>query len=240
MAERTQLVDELLEERRRNEFLLLAAQVLSEVFDYRDMVTRLAQVSVPVLADLCIIDIADEAGPLRRMAAWHADPAEAGADRGAARACTRPNPTARTRSVEVMRSGRSMWSDHMTDEFLRETSRDERHYEIIKQLGFTSYMTVPLGSGGDGVIGTVTLVSAGSGRRFSEKDLGLAEQLATQVSSVVSRARAYDRERRICTSCSATCCPTPSPSCRAGTWRRATCPPRSASRSAATGTTSCR
>ena len=85
----------------------------------------------------------------------------------------------------------------MTDEFLRETSRDERHYEIIKQLGFTSYMTVPLGSGGDGVIGTVTLVSAGSGRRFSERDLGLAEQLATQVSSVVSRARAYERERRI-------------------------------------------
>ena len=43
----------------------------------------------------------------------------------------------------------------------------------------------------------MTLVSAGSGRRFSEKDLGLAEQLATQVSSVVSRARAYDRERQI-------------------------------------------
>ena len=43
----------------------------------------------------------------------------------------------------------------------------------------------------------MTLVSAGSGRRFSEKDLGLAEQLAKQVSAVVLRARAYDRERRI-------------------------------------------
>jgi PAS domain S-box-containing protein len=196
VAERTQLVDELLEERRRNEFLLLAAQVLSEVFDYRDMITRLAQVSVPVLADLCIIDIAEEAGPLRRMAAWHADPQK--------RALTKelrtqypPDPEGPHPTVEVMRNGRSMWSDHMTDAFLRQTSRDERHYEIIKQLGFTSYMTVPLGSGGDGVIGTVTLVSAGSGRRFSERDLGLAEQLATQVSSVVSRARAYERERRI-------------------------------------------
>ena len=36
----------------------LATQVLSEVFDYRDMVKRLAQVAVPVLADLCLIDIA--------------------------------------------------------------------------------------------------------------------------------------------------------------------------------------
>ena len=58
-------------------------------------------------------------------------------------------------------------------------------------------MTVPLRLRDEQVLGTVTLVSAGSGRRFSEKDLGLAEQLAEQVSSVVIRARAYDRERRI-------------------------------------------
>jgi serine phosphatase RsbU (regulator of sigma subunit) len=96
-----------------------------------------------------------------------------------------------------MRSGRSMWSDHMDDGFLRSTSRDERHYEILKMLEFTSYVTVPLRLRDEQVLGTVTLVSAGSGRRFSEKDLGLAEQLAEQVSSVVIHARAYDRERRI-------------------------------------------
>jgi len=55
-----------------NEFLLLATQVLSEVVDYREMVERLAQVSVPVMADLCLIDIVDEDGQMRRMAAWHA------------------------------------------------------------------------------------------------------------------------------------------------------------------------
>ena len=73
-AEREHLVEELLEARRRNEFLLLATQVLSEVVDYREMVDRLAQVSVPVMADLCFIDIVDEDGQVRRMAAWHADP----------------------------------------------------------------------------------------------------------------------------------------------------------------------
>ncbi len=195
-SDREQLLDELLDERRRNEFLNLATQVLSEVSDYRDMVERLAQVAVPVLADLCLIDIVGEDGRLSRMAAWHAEPTK--------RALTDelhgsypPDPEGSHPTLEVIRSGRSMWSDHMSDEFLRETSCDERHYEIIKQLGFTSYMTVPLASGDGGVIGTVTLVSAGSGRRFSEKDLGLAEQLAKQVSSVVGRARAYDRERRI-------------------------------------------
>ena len=73
-TERQQLVEELLEARRHNEFLLLATQVLSEVVDYREMVERLARVSVPVMADLCLIDIEDEDGQMRRMAAWHADP----------------------------------------------------------------------------------------------------------------------------------------------------------------------
>ncbi len=48
----------------------------------------------------------------------------------------------------------------MDDELLRETSRDERHYSILKTLGFTSYMTVPLRLRDEQVLGTVTLVSA--------------------------------------------------------------------------------
>jgi PAS domain S-box-containing protein len=195
-AEREHLLDELLEARRRNEFLLLATQVLSDVVDFREMVERLAQVAVPVLADICLIDIADEDGQMRRMAAWHADPAKRAL---AEELRTRfpPDPGGDHPTMAVMRSGRSMWSAEMSDEFMRKTSRNERHYSILKQLGFTSYMTVPLRVPNQQVLGTVTLVSAGSGRRFSEKDLGLAEQLAKQVGSVVLRARAYDRERRI-------------------------------------------
>ena len=195
-AEREHLVEELLEARRRNEFLLLATQVLSEVVDYREMVERLAQVSVPVMADLCLIDITDEDGQMRRMAAWHADP-DKRALTEELRTSYPPEAGSMHPTMEVIRSGKSMWSADMDDEFLRSTSRDERHYAILKTLGFTSYVTVPLRLRDEQVLGTVTLVSAGSGRRFSERDLGLAEQLAEQVSSVVIRARAFDRERRI-------------------------------------------
>ncbi len=195
-SERRQLLDELLDARRRNEFLLLAAQVLSEVVDYGDMVERLAQVAVPVLADLCLIDIEDEEGNMCRMAAWHADPKKRELTEELKNTFP-PDPDGEHPIMQVMRSGRSMWSATMDDDFLCATSRDERHFSILKTLGFTSYMTVPLGQRHDEVLGTVTLISAGSGRRFSEKDLGLAEQMAKQVGSVVSRARAYDRERRI-------------------------------------------
>ena len=195
-AERQGLVEELLEARRRSEFLLLAAQVLADFVDYGEMIERLAQVSVPVLADLCLIDLEDDDKQMRRMAAWHADPAK----RPLAEELRKwyaPLVLSHDPIMQVMRTGHSMWSADMSDQFLRETSRDKRHYSILKELGYTSYMTVPLRTRDGEVIGTVSLVSCGSGRRFSEKDLDLAEQLAKQVGSVVSRARAYDRERRI-------------------------------------------
>jgi hypothetical protein len=55
----------------------------------------------------------------------------------------------------------------VTDEFLRATTRDERHYDLVKCLGFTSFMTIPM-LADNGVLGAVTLVSAGSGRHFGE------------------------------------------------------------------------
>ena len=195
-SEREGLVDELLEARRRSEFLLLAAQVLSEFVDYGEMVERLAKVSVPVLADLCLIDLEDDDKRMRRMAAWHADAAKRPLAEEL-KSWYAPEPDGNDPIMEVMRTGRSLWSAEMSDEFLRHSSRDSRHYSILKELGYSSYMTVPLRTRDGTVIGTVTLVSCGSGRRFSEKDLDLAEQLAKQVGSVVNRARTYDRERRI-------------------------------------------
>ena len=126
-TEREHLVEELLETRRRNEFLLLATQVLSEVVDFGEMVERLAQVAVPVVADVCLIDIEDEDGQMRRMAAWHADP-EKRALTEELRASYPPHPESDHPAMEVIRGGRSMWSAHMSDDFLRSTSRDERHF----------------------------------------------------------------------------------------------------------------
>jgi len=194
-AEREQLVNDLREARRSQEFLLRASRVLSEASDYRQTVERLADVAVPVLADICLIDIRNEHGAMERMAARHADPArQALVDR--LRLYYAPDPTGAHPSAAVMRSGQSSWSAEMGDEFLAKTSRDETHLALLRELGFTSYMTVPLEAGG-GLLGTVTLVSAGSGRRFSEKDLVGAEELAMQVASVVDRARLHERDQQI-------------------------------------------
>jgi PAS domain S-box-containing protein len=194
-AERDALVEELEATKRRLEFILGANRAVSEAGGYVEAVDRLADVAVPTLADLCLIDVQHEDGSIRRLAARHADPRKAHL---AAELLVNyaPNPHSRHPSADVMATGRSRWAATMSEEFLRETSQDEHHLQLLKELHFTSYMTVPLVIE-DQVMGTVTLVSAGSGRRFTERELAGAEELAGQVASVLERARLLDTERQI-------------------------------------------
>ena len=185
----------LREETRLRSFLLEAASVLSDSVDYDDSIARLAAIAVPEIADLCLIDVKEPDGTIRRMAAVHCDAEKADLvaeletkyppERGS------PHP-----SNEVMDLGSSSWSPTMTDGYLRDTSRDERHFEILKLLGFESYMCVPLMEG-DEILGAITLVSAGSGRRFTAADLALPEELAARAATVIASARRHEREHQV-------------------------------------------
>lgn len=193
-AQRNALVEELATVQRSQRFLLDASYVLAQASGFAETLESLAAVAVPTLGDLCLIDVVDERGRMARMAAVHADPSR----RELVQELKRlgPDPAGAHPSVDAMRHGRSRWSADMPDEFLRSTTHDERHYRIVKALEFTSYMTVPLVAEGQ-TLGTVTVVSAGSGRRFDERDVALAEELASRVALVIAKERRYDAERRI-------------------------------------------
>jgi len=174
-------------------FLLQAAEIISRGDGYSDTLKRLAAVAVPTLADLCLVDTLTWDGRIVRMAARHADSAlqaladELGADYA-------PDPAGRHPSVAVMQSGRVRWSATMSDEFLRQTSRDEHHYDLLKRLGFTSYMAFPLVAE-NRILGSITLVSAGSGRRFGHEDVALADDFTSCVAQVVAAAHRNDAAR---------------------------------------------
>ncbi len=194
-TDRERLVTELEQARRDQAFLLKASRVLAEAADYHDTLQRLAAVAVPALADLCLIDVLDENGRFRRLACQHYDPKKAALVHELEQDFP-PDPMGTHPSIDVVRSARSRWSPNMSDKFLRETTRSPRHFEVVKALGFTSYIAVPLVAEGT-TIGAVTLVSAGSGRRFTERDVASVEQLAVQVGSVVERARRHEHEHLI-------------------------------------------
>jgi serine phosphatase RsbU (regulator of sigma subunit) len=187
-----ELLDRLREAQRGQSFLLQASDVLARASSYAETVERLAAVAVPALGDVCFIDVRGDDGHLIRLAARHADPTKQSLvselERHYPPLEHGPHPSALT-----IETGESRWSAEMNEQFLRATTRDERHFDIVTLLGFSSYMAVPLVADGE-TLGCVTIVSAGSGRRFGPADLSLAERLAERVAQVVVRARRYDLE----------------------------------------------
>jgi serine phosphatase RsbU (regulator of sigma subunit) len=192
-TQRASLVAELAAAQRAQRFLLDASEVLARATGFTETLELLAQVAVPTLGDLCLIDVVDERGQVSRAAAEHADPAQD--ELVAQLRAWPPDPADEHPGIQAMRHGVSRWAADMPDGFLQATVRGPQHLDVIRRMQFTSYMAVPLMAEGR-VLGAVTLVSAGSGRRFGPDDLALAEELARRVALVVDKERRYDRERR--------------------------------------------
>jgi GAF domain-containing protein len=177
---------------RSQAFLLDTTHMLAEAPSYGETLERLASMVTPALADLCFIDLAEPGGRVRREVARHAD-ASLQALTDVLRVRYSPGDRGRYPGVEAIRTGRAVWAGHLTDEDLRTISRDEEHFRLVKTLGFTSYLAVPLIVRGE-VLGAMTLVSAGSGRRFRLTDVAFVEELARHVAAVVDKARRHEQE----------------------------------------------
>src|SRR4051794_1733105 len=131
-----------IEARRRAEevqrFYAETSAVLSQSLDYPEAFERLGRLCVPFLADLCLIDVAEEQN-VRRLAAIHADPEKAALVAELEQNYP-PDPFGAHPAASVVRGGKPVFSATISDRYLRGATRDDRHYEIVRKLDFTSYM----------------------------------------------------------------------------------------------------
>jgi PAS domain S-box-containing protein len=178
----------LSEQEAAQRFMAETGAILATSLDFPEIFEHLARLSVPFLGDICIIDVLDGAA-MRRVAAVHADPARQHLVDQLRYEFT-PVAGGAHPAASVVRGGQSEFAPEMSDEFLRTTTHDDEHYAIVRALQFTSYMCVPLAARGR-ILGAMTLVSAGSGRRFTEADLALAEEFARRAALVLDNARLY-------------------------------------------------
>lgn len=170
------------------QFFASAARALAEADTLEETIDRLGALAVGVLGDICLIDILDEDANLVRLVARHRDPARQHlVDR--LRFEFPPSPSGPHPAVAAIRLGRSSWAGTMSDAYLRATTVSDEHFELVKQLGFRSYVTVPIAAGGR-ALGSVTSVS--TSRPFGRADLEFAGRLASQVAAVVDNARRYE------------------------------------------------
>src|ERR671937_1542763 len=175
-------------------FVAAASELLASSLEYESTLANVASLAVPQFADWCTIDMVEEDGSLSRLAVAHVDAEKVRlADELAAR--YPPDPDAAYGVPSVIRSGTSELIPEISDEILRDATRDTPElYELLVELGLRSSMCVPLVAR-DRVVGALTFIAAESGRNFEEHDLVTAEELARHAATAVDNALLY-REAR--------------------------------------------
>ncbi|HEX7004410.1 MAG TPA: ATP-binding protein [Trueperaceae bacterium] len=173
----------------RLQFLAEASRILSSSLDYQETLVRVARLAVPRLADWCAVDLLDDAGKLERLAVEHQESEKVRLAHTIQQRYP-PDPDGETGAYQVARSGKPELYREIPDELLEAGARDEEHLRLLREIGFSSALVVPLTSRGQ-TLGVLSLVQAESGRHYDENDLSLAMQLAERAALAVDNARLY-------------------------------------------------
>jgi signal transduction histidine kinase len=177
--------------RHQAAFLAEAVTVLSSSLDYEETLRSVARLAVPTMGDWCAVDIVSERGELQRIAVAHVEAKKVEFARQLQERYP-ADPNAPGSVYEVIRTGKPAYMSRIPPALLEAMARDEEHLRMIRELDLTSYMCVPLTVQGR-PIGAITLVSAESGREYSDADVRFAQELASRASLAVENARAYER-----------------------------------------------
>src|SRR4051812_9836042 len=188
-------VTEAKEAELRQSFLARAGEVLSSSLDFEQTLQRVAELAVPELGDWCGVDVVDERGMARQVAVAHVD-AKKVAFAHELRERFPPEPEDdETGLYAVLRSGRPELYREITSELLEANVTDLEQLDMVRSLGMRSVMIVPMTLAGR-TLGSLTFVSAESGRSFDEDDLAFAEELARRAAAAVENARLFTERTR--------------------------------------------
>lgn len=175
---------------REQRFLSAAGALLAESIDYELTLQRVARLTVPDLADLCIVYLRTPSGRVEPAAIEHVEPHMAGLAREILRRYS-VQMDINVGAGYVIATGQNELVREVSAERLRAMAQDEQHYRMILQLEVRSYISVPLRARGE-VLGAITLMRVGaSRRRQGPEDMVLVQELARRAALALDNARLY-------------------------------------------------
>jgi PAS domain S-box-containing protein len=174
-------------------FLARAGEVLAYSLDGGMVLQRLAELSVPQLADVCAVDLLTEQGVVERRVVVHRDPErvahvfelarlfpiDLGTDVGIAR---------------VLRTGAPLCLPELTEATLPAFTRGEEHLARVRRLGLRSLLCVPLQARGR-VLGALTWMVESGPRRYGTRDVELMRELARRASLCLDNALLFEEAK---------------------------------------------
>ena len=194
--ERLQRANEQLRQAyRQDRFLADAGATLAAAtLDYEETLTSVARLSVREFADLCIIDLIEESGEVRRLRVVSRDPSFAWACEILTNAPldrNRPHLTEvtfKTQSATLM----EQLSPEQVNTFAQ---GNPDRLRALRAIDPRSGIVVPL-MAREHMLGMLAFVSARASRRFTTSDLKSAEALALRAALSIDNARLYRAAQR--------------------------------------------
>jgi signal transduction histidine kinase/PAS domain-containing protein len=165
-----------------------ASALLGASLDYEETLRKVADLTVPRLADWCAIQLGEASPPI---VVAHADPEK----RRRAAEVYRKYPPVRTTSPgpqNVLRTGVAELYEEIPDALLVRIAQNEDHLRMLRDVGMKSAMILPLAVRGR-TFGALSLVTGDSGRRYTPADLAFATSLAERIAYAVENAKLYSQ-----------------------------------------------
>jgi PAS domain S-box-containing protein len=171
-------------------YLAEASETLSTSLDYEITLQKVASLCTPRIADWCTVHLLNEKGSPKLLALSHVDSQKV----EWAYDFTERYPMdleATSGIPQVLRSGQPEFYPEISDDMLiAAAGDDEELLATLRNIGYTAAIVVPIALGGR-VMGAIQLVSAEQGRRYTEEDMTLAQELAKRAALAIENARLY-------------------------------------------------
>lgn len=174
-------------------FLSQAGKVLSESLDPDVLMTNLARLMIPELADYCQIVVQEE-DRVRPLAIAHVDPEKMHllAEIHARYPLTPDQPGV----AHLLCTGEPAILPEITPDLRKLFSVDAMHGALLEKVNAHSTLLIPLNARGN-TFGMMSLVYSDSNRRYAPSDLPLAQELGRQAAIALDHARMFQREHII-------------------------------------------
>ena len=187
-------VGTVLQQRRAEQLLSEATHLLASSLDFEETLRRIAGLSVPRLADMCVIDVLDDAGRVRIVKVAAADPEKEALMAEKLDRFPHDRSPAQHPVTQVLRTGQPVLVPAVSDEDLRQAAQSEEQLELLRALAPRSCIVAPLRTK-DRTFGAISLTTSESGRRLGQRDLFLATELASRAALTIHNTRLYEQAR---------------------------------------------
>jgi serine phosphatase RsbU (regulator of sigma subunit) len=182
-------------EQTASELLAEAGALMEDALDQKSRAAHLAALAIPTLGDVAMVDMVQPDGTIRRVAA-RSSGTEVADVFVELRSDTPIDPHGPHPVAEVIRTGRTMYLDQLSDEAIDGVTTREKERKLLRRHRFKSCIVLPLGARGS-VLGAMTLWIMRPAKAFDETARRTAKRLADRAALALDNARLHEQQSHI-------------------------------------------